>query len=59
MKYRQWKVAPPCPEGQWELEEAGLPPLLAALLSSRGGHFDQMEPNLSSGHSTKTTLPST
>ena len=36
MKYRQWKVAPPCPEGQWELEEAGLPPLLAALLSSRG-----------------------
>ena len=36
MKYRQWKVAPPCPEGQRELEEAGLPPLLAALLSSRG-----------------------
>ena len=36
MKYKQWKVAPPCPRGQRALEEAGLPPLLAGLLSARG-----------------------
>ena len=36
MKYKQWKVASPCPEGQQLLEEAGLPPLLAGLLAARG-----------------------
>ncbi len=36
MKYKQWQVAAPCPEGQWELEQAGLPPLLAGLLAARG-----------------------
>ena len=36
MKYRQWQVAPPCPEGQAALERAGYPPLLAGLLAVRG-----------------------
>ena len=36
MKYKQWQVAAPCPEGQRGLEEAGLPPLLAGLLAARG-----------------------
>ena len=36
MKYKQWQVAQPCPAGQQELEEAGLPPLLAGLLAARG-----------------------
>ena len=36
MKYKQWQVALPCPAGQQELEEAGLPPLLAGLLAARG-----------------------
>ena len=36
MKYKQWKVAAPCPPGQQALEAAGLPPLLAGLLSARG-----------------------
>ncbi len=36
MKYKQWQVAAPCPEGQRELEQAGLPPLLAGLLAARG-----------------------
>ena len=36
MKYKEWKVAPPCPEAQARLEESGLPPLLAAVLSARG-----------------------
>ena len=36
MKYKQWKVAPPCPEGKARLERAGLPPLLARVLSARG-----------------------
>ena len=36
MKYKQWKVAAPCPEGQLALEQAGLPPLLAGLLAARG-----------------------
>ena len=36
MKYRQWQVAPPCPEGQRALEELGLTPLLAGLLAARG-----------------------
>ena len=36
MKYKQWKVAAPCPEGQWALEQAGLSPLLAGLLAARG-----------------------
>ena len=36
MKYKQWQVAVPCPEGQRALEEAGLPPLLAGLLAARG-----------------------
>lgn len=36
MKYKQWQVAAPCPEGQRRLEEMGLPPLLAGLLAARG-----------------------
>ena len=36
MKYNKWKVAPPCPEGRQVLEEAGFPPLLAAVLAARG-----------------------
>ena len=36
MKYKQWKVAPPCPQVQLELEQAGLPALLAGLLAGRG-----------------------
>ena len=36
MKYRQWQVAAPCPEGRLALERAGYPPLLAGLLSARG-----------------------
>ena len=36
MKYKQWQVAVPCPEGQRALEELGLPPLLAGLLAARG-----------------------
>ena len=36
MKYKQWQVTAPCPEGQRELEQAGLPPLLAGLLAARG-----------------------
>ena len=36
MKYKQWKVAPPCPEGKARLERDGLPPLLARVLSARG-----------------------
>ena len=36
MKYKQWQVASPCPEGQLVLEQAGFPPLLAGLLAARG-----------------------
>ena len=36
MKYKQWQVAEPCPEGQAALERAGFPPLLAGLLAARG-----------------------
>ncbi|MGE4275852.1 MAG: single-stranded-DNA-specific exonuclease RecJ [Lawsonibacter sp.] len=36
MKYKRWNVAPPCPEAQAELEEAGFSPLLAAVVSARG-----------------------
>ena len=36
MKYKQWQVAAPCPEGRLALERAGLSPLLAGLLSARG-----------------------
>ena len=36
MKYKQWQVAVPCPEGQRGLEGLGLPPLLAGLLAARG-----------------------
>ena len=36
MKYKEWKVAPSCPEVRLALEEAGLTPLMAALLAGRG-----------------------
>ena len=36
IKYKQWKLAAPCPEGRARLEALGAPPLLAALLSARG-----------------------
>ena len=36
MKYKNWNVALPCPQARAALEEAGLPPLLAAVLAARG-----------------------
>ena len=36
MKFKEWSVAPPCPNGRRALEESGLSPLLAAVLSARG-----------------------
>ena len=36
MKYASWHVTPPCPEGRQLLEDAGLPSLLAGVLSARG-----------------------
>ena len=36
MKYKEWKVAPSCPQVSRELENAGLTPLLAGLLAGRG-----------------------
>ena len=36
MKYKQWSVAPHCPEGELALREAGLSALLARVLSARG-----------------------
>ena len=36
MKYKEWKVAPSCPEVCQELEQAGITPLLAGLLAGRG-----------------------
>ena len=36
MKYKQWAVASPCPEGRERLLQEGYPPLLASVLSVRG-----------------------
>ena len=36
MRYKQWNIAHPCPEGRARLERAGISPLLAAVLSARG-----------------------
>ncbi len=36
MKYKQWNIAPPCPEGERTLIDSGLSPLLAKILSARG-----------------------
>jgi len=36
MRYKDWVVAPPCPEGERALTGAGLSPLLAKVLSARG-----------------------
>ena len=36
VKFKAWNVAPPCPDGRRALEESGLSPLLAAVLSARG-----------------------
>ena len=36
MGYQQWKIAHPCPEGRAQLVRAGIPPLLASILSARG-----------------------
>ena len=36
MRYKQWKIAHPSPEGRAQLERAGIPSLLACLLSARG-----------------------
>ena len=36
MKYKHWQVAAPCPADQSALEAAGVPSLLAAILSARG-----------------------
>ena len=36
MRYKQWKIAHPSPEGRAQLERAGIPSLLAYVLSARG-----------------------
>ena len=36
MRYQKWNIAPPCPDGRRSLEDAGVPSLLAAVLSARG-----------------------
>ena len=36
LRYKQWKIAHPCPEGRTRLEHSGVPSLLAAVLSARG-----------------------
>lgn len=36
MRYKQWKIAYPSPEGRAQLERAGIPSLLACVLSARG-----------------------
>ena len=36
MRYKQWKIAHPSPEGRAQLELAGIPSLLACVLSARG-----------------------
>lgn len=36
MKYQEWSTAPVCPGGRLALEAAGVPPLLALVLSARG-----------------------
>ena len=36
MKYKRWEVAAARPELRRELEETGIPSLLAAVLSARG-----------------------
>lgn len=36
MKYKQWDVAPPCPESRAHFEQSGFTPLLSAVLSARG-----------------------
>ena len=36
VKFKEWNVASPCPDGRRALEESGLSPLLAAVLSARG-----------------------
>ena len=51
MKYSKWRVAAPCPEGRQALEDAGLPPLLAAVLSARGIQTAQQAQDLLSPQS--------
>ena len=36
MKYKQWNIAAPCPEGAKRLFDAGVSPLLSTILSARG-----------------------
>ena len=36
MRYKQWKIAHPSPEGRAQLERAGISSLLACVLSARG-----------------------
>ena len=36
MRYKQWKIAHSSPEGRAQLERAGIPSLLACVLSARG-----------------------
>ncbi len=36
MRYKQWKIAHPSPERRAQLERAGIPSLLACVLSARG-----------------------
>ena len=36
MRYKQWKIAHTSPEGRAQLERAGIPSLLACVLSARG-----------------------
>ena len=44
MKYEKWTVAPPDPAALAALEEAGISPLLAAVLSARGVRELDLEP---------------
>ena len=36
MKYQRWNISQGAPEARQALEEAGLPPLLSAVLAARG-----------------------
>ena len=36
MRYKQWKIANPSPDGRARLEQAGISSLLACVLSARG-----------------------
>ena len=53
MKYEKWTVAPPDPAALAALEEAGISPLLAAVLSARGVRVPQEARALLEGGETR------